>query len=62
LDDAGGQNVSDCLYFAIDNYFHDLWTMGIRVVPRFTDMAGGTSGIWYLGLTCLSRNNLAEKI
>jgi uncharacterized protein len=41
---------------AIGGYHNDFWSMGFWIIPRSANMAGVTSCICYLGLTCLLRN------
>jgi hypothetical protein len=53
---SGRQNVIDNLHFAIGGYLNDFWSMGFWIIPKSTNMAGVTSCIYYLGLTCLLRN------
>jgi hypothetical protein len=62
LDEASRTNVLNGLHLAISDYLVDFWSMGIRTVPRSTNLAGTNPGVWNLGTACLLINYLVKEI
>ena len=62
MDEASRKDVIDYLYFTIGCHFSDFWPLGFGFIPRFANLAGISSCIWYLAFTFLPRSTLVTEI